>query len=360
MDTKREVVVPVSDVDGAKAVSSSTYRAVTVTGRRQWAYVERERREPAPEEVRLRVEACGVCHSDALAVDGGRPDPSVPIVPGHEIVGVIEAAGAGVATAWQVGDRVGVGFLGGQDNTCDFCRRGDFVNCEHQPLTGTDADGGYAEVAYARASGLVRIPAGLDAIAGAPLLCAGLTMFNALLSASARPGSLVAIQGIGGLGHLGVQYARALGYRVVAIARGAAKAALAAELGAHEYVDSTTTDPGHALRDLGGAAVIVATAASGASMSPLVSGLGVRGQLVVVGTAPDPIEVRTPDLMFGTHTLRGMVTGTPIENEDNLRFTLDHGVRSYNEVLPLGEAPKAYQRMISGAARFRVVLDARE
>ncbi|MEU8364576.1 alcohol dehydrogenase catalytic domain-containing protein [Nonomuraea sp. NPDC048882] len=335
----------------------STYRAFTVTGRRQFTLVERERHEPSPGQVRIRVEACGVCHTDILAVDGLRPDPSAPVVPGHEIIGVIEAAGDGVDPSWRIGDRVGVGFLGGQDNACESCRRGDFVNCSDQPQTGTAVDGGYAEVAYARATGLVRIPPGLDPLAGAPLLCAGLTVYNALISASARPGALVAVQGLGGLGHLGVQYARALGHRVVAVARGGAKAELAAQVGAHHYIDSTRTDPGAELRRLGGAAVIVATAASGASMSPLVQGLGRRGELIVVGAAPDPIQVTTSDLIFGEHVMRGSLTGTAIENEDNLRFALDHGIRSHNEVFPLSEAPKAYQHMLSGDARFRVVLD---
>lgn len=338
-------------------MSTSTYRAVTVVGRRRFEQVQRERREPPPGRVRIGVEACGICHTDVLAVEGMRPDPSVPIVPGHEIVGVIEALGSGVAPRWRVGERVGVGFLGGQDGVCEPCRRGDFVNCEDQPRTGTDVDGGYAEVTYARATGLVRIPADLDAVTGAPLLCAGLTVYNALLSASVRPGSLVAIQGIGGLGHLGIQYARALGHRVVAVARGTEKAGLAAELGAHDYIDSTAADPGQVLRRLGGAAVIVATAASGGSMSPLVAGLGPRGHLVVVGAAPDPIQVSTSDLIFGGHVVRGIVTGSSIENEDNLRFALDHGLRSHNEVFSLSEAPDAYERMISGRARFRVVLD---
>ncbi|MEW2290782.1 alcohol dehydrogenase catalytic domain-containing protein [Streptomyces sp. NPDC047841] len=341
-------------------MSGSTYRAVTVTGRRQFAVVERERHEPAPGQVRLRVDACGVCHTDVLAVEGLRQDASTPVVPGHEIIGVIEAVGPGVEPVWRPGERVGVGFLGGQCTVCDSCRRGDFVNCEDQPQTGLDTDGGYAEVAYARATGLVRLPAALDALAGAPLLCAGLTVYTALLSSAARPGSLVAVQGIGGLGHLGIQYARALGYRVVAIARGTEKSRLAAELGAHEYIDSTATDPGAALRQLGGAAVVVATAASGASMSPLVRGLGRRGQLVVVGAAPDPLEVSTTDLIFGGHVVRGSLTGSSVENEDNVRFALDQSVRSSNEVLPLSEASKAYERMLSGQARFRVVLDARK
>jgi propanol-preferring alcohol dehydrogenase len=336
-----------------------TYRAVTVTGHRRFTVEERERVDPPPGQVRIEVEACGICHTDVLAVDGLRADPGSPIVPGHEIIGVISAVGANVDESWRIGDRVGVGFLGGQDNTCESCRRGDFVTCEDQPLTGTGVDGGYAEVAYARATGLVRIPPGADARHDAPLLCAGLTVYNALLSGRARPGSVVAVQGLGGLGHLGVQYAKALGHRVVAIARGTAKAELAAELGADEYIDSTAVDPGAALRELGGAAVILATASGGSAISALVPGLARRGDLVVVGADPEPVQVRPADLIFGGHVVRGSLTGTAIENEDNLRFTLRHAIRSYNEVFPLSEAPKAYERMLSGEARFRVVLDMR-
>ncbi|MFC4021542.1 alcohol dehydrogenase [Micromonospora sp. GCM10011542] len=335
----------------------STYRAYEVSGAEKFALVERTLTEPAAGQVRLRVEACGVCHSDFLAANGVlRPDPSTPIVPGHEVVGVIDALGAGVTT-WQVGDRVGVGFLNGHCGTCEQCRRGDFVNCADQPITGTTMDGGYAEVAYARASGLVRIPDGMSAVDAAPLLCAGLTVFKALQQIDARPGALVAVQGIGGLGHLGVQYANRLGFRVAAIARGTGKAELAAQLGAEHYIDSTSEDPGAALQRLGGAAAIVATAASGESMSPLVRGLGPRGRMIVLGAAPDPISLQTSDLIFGTRTVSGSLTGSSIENEDNLAFSQHQGVRSMTEVMPLSEAPKAYGRMMAGEARFRIVLD---
>jgi len=334
----------------------STYQAVVVTGVRQFELVERELREPRPGEVRLRVEACGICHSDVLAVDGQRVDPTLPIVPGHEVVGVIDAIGTGV-TAWQVGERVGVGYLGGQCNQCDPCRRGDFVNCLDQPQTGTTVDGGYAEVAYARASGLVRVPERLSSIEAAPLLCAGLTTFNALGQVHLRPGALVAIQGIGGLGHLGLQYANRLGYRVVAIARGTDKADLAAQLGADHYIDSAAEDPGIALQKLGGAAAIIATAASGASMSPLIAGLAPRGHLVIVGAGPDPIAVRTGEMIFGGRTVTGSLTGRPIENEDNLTFSARTGIRPTIETMSFQDAPKAYERMMSGKARFRVVLD---
>lgn len=336
----------------------STYRVFRVTGRRQFQRSALEVHDPPPGQVRLRVEACGVCHSDVLAVDGRRADPTVPVVPGHEIAGVIDALGAGV-TRWGVGDRAGVGFLNGHCGECEPCRRGDFVNCRYQEQTGTTVDGGYGQVAYARASGLVRIPHGMEPTDVAPLLCAGLTAYKALLQAEARPGALVAVQGVGGVGHLAVQYAAAFGYRVVAVGRGTGKADEALRLGAETFVDSTAIDPGAALRDLGGAAAVIATAASGASMSPLVSGLAPRGRLIVVGAAPDPLEVATPNLIFGTRTILGTVTGSSIENEDSLHFARRHGIRSINEVVPLDEAPKAYERMVTGQAHYRMVLDTR-
>jgi alcohol dehydrogenase, propanol-preferring len=334
----------------------STYRAYQVTGQRQFELVERESLEPQPGHVRLRVDSCGVCHSDVLAVEGMRPDPSQPVVPGHEAVGVIAAVGADV-TGWKVGDRVGVGYLGGHCGVCVWCRHGDFVNCANQPWTGTTVDGGYAEVMYARASGLVRIPDGLTSVDASPLLCAGITTYNALQRLNAGPDALVAVQGIGGLGHLGLQYANKLGYRVAAIARGTDKAVLAEKLGAHHYIDSAAVDPAKALQELGGAVAIVATAASGASMSPLVAGLAPRGQLIVVGAADDPIEVSTADLIFGGRSIIGSLTGTSIENEANLQFSATHGVAPMTEVMSFEDAPAAYERMMSGGARFRVVLD---
>ncbi|SMD22052.1 alcohol dehydrogenase catalytic domain-containing protein [Kibdelosporangium aridum] len=316
--------------------------------------VDRDLVEPVAGHVRIKVEACGVCHSDVAAVDQlfGQTGP---VVPGHEIVGVIDAVGEGVHK-WHAGERVGVGFLGGQCGECDFCRRGDFVNCTDQPYTGTVVDGGYAEYAYARASGLARIPDGLTSLDAAPLLCAGLTTFTALRQVHARPGELVAVQGIGGLGHLAVQQAKKLGFRVAAIARGTGKAALAEQLGADVYLDATAEDPGAALQKLGGAAAILATASSGASMSPLLGGLRPRGQMMVLGLPLDPVQVDALPLIFGTRSIAGSLTGSSIENEDNLAFSVANGVLPMNEVRPWTDAPAAYEHMMSGKARFRVVL----
>lgn len=334
----------------------STYRAFEATGSHEFALVHRELHEPAPGQVRLQVLTCGVCHSDSLGAEGFRADPSQPIVPGHEIVGVIDAVGDGVS-AWRVGERVGVSFLGGQCNECDHCRRGDFIHCTDQPQTGTSVDGGYAEVVYARTSGLVRIPEGISAVDAAPLLCAGMTTYKALVGLDLRPGALVAIQGIGGLGHLGLQYARKLGYRVVAIARGPEKAPLAEQLGADHYIDSAAEDPGAALQRLGGADAIIATAANGASMSPLLGGLAPKGELVVVGAAFDPIAVSIPDLLGGARRISSFLGGTAGETEETVAFSTRNGVRAMTETMPWTEAPKAYGRMMAGDARFRIVLE---
>ena len=334
----------------------STYRAWQVTGQRQFEWVERELVEPAPDQVRIRVLACGVCHSDMVAAEGLLRDPNLPIVPGHEIVGEVDAVGDGVSRQ-KVGDRVGVGFLGGQCHECDLCRRGDFINCENQPQTGTTSDGGYAEYAYVRASGVVSVPEGLDVFDTAPLLCAGITVFNALRAADAPPGALVAVQGLGGLGHLAVQYAKGLGYRTAVIARGGAKKALAEKLGADDYIDSDSTDPASELLRRGGAAAIVATASSGASMSTLPAGLAPRGRLIVVGVDLDPINVQSVDLVFGSRTITGTLTGSSIDNEDNLRFSTAAGIQPLIEVMPLDDAPAAYERMMAGQARLRIVLN---
>ncbi|MEV4414681.1 alcohol dehydrogenase catalytic domain-containing protein [Catellatospora sp. NPDC049609] len=332
----------------------TTYRAVEVAPDGSLRLAERELVDPAPGHVRIKVEACGVCHTDAFAVHP-HPDDEPARVPGHEIAGRIDALGEGV-TRWNVGDRAGVGYLGGHDGVCDPCRRGDFTGCQDQPVTGVTVDGGYAEYVYARQSGLVRLPEQLSAVAAAPLLCAGFTTYNALLKAGVRAGSLVAVQGIGGLGHLGVQYARRMGARVVAIARGTGKEELSRQLGAHDYVDSTAGDVGAALQALGGADVVLATAVSGASMTALIPGLARGGTLMVVGASFEPMEVTPFALLSGVIRITGQITGSAIENEDNLRFSVDQDVAAMIEQAPLADAAAAYDRMMSGKARFRMVL----
>jgi D-arabinose 1-dehydrogenase-like Zn-dependent alcohol dehydrogenase len=335
----------------------ASYRAYQVTGRRNFELVDRELVDPADGQVRIRTLACGVCHSDVLAVEGQRANPAQAVVPGHEVVGVIDAVGAGVQDGWRIGDRVGLGFLGGQCGRCEHCRRGDFVYCSDQPQPGTTVDGGYAEVVYARESGLVRVPAAFDPLCAAPLLCAGVTVFNALRAGQAPPNTLVAVQGLGGLGHLGVQYAKKMGYRVAAIARGTDKADLAAALGADHYIDSSAQDVATALNELGGATAIIATASSGSSMAGLVAGLRPRGRLVVVGASDEPMPVHTADLIFGGRSIVGSLTGSAIDNEDNLDFSHTRAIAPMIESVPFTDAPKAYERMMSGLARFRVVLD---
>ncbi|MEU4195928.1 alcohol dehydrogenase [Kribbella sp. NPDC026611] len=333
-----------------------SYRAIEAGADGAFRLVERELTEPGPGQVRIAVEACGVCHSDVVGVHNlfGNHPAGTAIVPGHEVVGRIDALGAGITT-WSGGQRVGVGYLAGPCGVCAECRRGDFVYCTNQPITGDTIDGGYAEYLIAPASGLVAVPEELDAAEAAPLLCAGITVFNGLRKGGARPGELIAVQGIGGLGHLAIQYAAKLGLRVVAIARGEDKRELALKLGATEYLDSSAVDPGKALQALGGAGVIVATAASGASMTPLVDGLGIRGKLIVLGAAGDPIEVSTSALLGG-RTIEGSLTGSPSENEQSLAFALSNDVRPMVERVPLERAAEAYERMLSGAARFRMVL----
>ena len=335
----------------------ATYRAYEVSGQGNFKLVERTAVDPSPNSVRVRVEACGVCHSDALAVYGMfRPDPADPIIPGHEIAGVIEAVGSNV-TSWHVGDRVGVPFLNGPCYQCDNCRRGEFVSCTDQPLTGTTIDGGYSEIVYARASGLVRLPDEISSIEAAPLLCAGITVYQALLDLDLRPEALVAVQGIGGLGHLGIQFAAKLGYRVAAIGRGTAKTQLAADLGAEIYIDSTTENTAAVLQGLGGAAAALVTGASVAGVEEVLTGLAPKGRLVVAGAGPEPMSIQAGNLLFPVRTINGTMTGTAIENEDQLSFAVRHDIRSMNEVMPLSEAPKAFERMLSGDVRFRVVLD---
>jgi alcohol dehydrogenase, propanol-preferring len=333
----------------------STYRVIEVGPDGELRPSQRPHLEPAPGQVRIRVQTCGICHTDSVAVHE-HPASEEGRVPGHEVVGIIDAIGENVRR-WEVGDRVGVGFLGGHCGVCDPCRRGHFVACTDQPQTGVTVDGGYAEVLYARASGLVAIPAELTSQEAAPLLCAGFTTFNALLKGQATAGDLVAIQGIGGLGHLGIQYAAKMGLRVAAVARGTAKSELALQLGAHHYIDAAATPSGEALKELGGAQVIVATAASGSSMTPLLGGLVPGGRLVVVGASEEPLSVTPLELIFGDVNIGGSLTGSSIENEDNLTFAATQGIRALIEPAKLDEASDAYKRMMNGDARFRMVLD---
>ena len=333
----------------------ATYRAIHVDSDGSLQPTRKTLAEPAAGQVRIAVESCGVCHSDSAAVHP-HPATEVGVVPGHEAVGRIDAVGADV-TGWSVGDRVGVGFLGGHCGVCGPCRRGRFVACADQPRTGITVDGGYAEYLYARQSGLVSIPEQLSSTDASPLLCAGFTTYNALLKARLKPGDLVAVQGIGGLGHLGVQYARKMGATVVAIARGAGKADLARGFGAHHYIDSSATDVGAELARLGGADIVLATAASGSSMTALIPGLANPGLLMVVGASSEPIEISPLSLIFNGATVAGSLTGSSIENEDNLRFAVQHGVSAMIEEASLDDAPTAYARMMSGAARFRMVLN---
>jgi D-arabinose 1-dehydrogenase-like Zn-dependent alcohol dehydrogenase len=317
--------------------------------------VEREIPQPGPGQVRIRVQACGVCHSDVITKDGLFPGINYPRVPGHEIAGVIDETGAGV-TQWKKGQRVGVGWHGGQDGTCLACRRGDFANCANVKICGISYDGGYAEFMVAPVEAVARMPESLDAAEAGPLMCAGITTFNALRHSGAVPSDLVAIQGIGGLGHLGIQFAQKFGYRVAAIGRGPENAALAKKLGASVYIDSAATDVAAELQKLGGASVILATAPSGKAMSSLVGGLGNNGTLMIVGAPPDPMEVQVLQLILGRKGIRGWSAGIPTDSEDTLRFAELTGVRPMIEKYPLAKAAEAYARMMSGRAEFRVVL----
>jgi D-arabinose 1-dehydrogenase-like Zn-dependent alcohol dehydrogenase len=317
--------------------------------------VEREIPQPGAGHVRIRVLACGVCHSDVVTKEGLFPGISYPRVPGHEVAGVIDELGEGVKE-WKKGERVGVGWHGGQDGTCLACRRGDFINCVNAKVCGVSYDGGYQEYMVAPVDAVAHMPESLDAAEAAPLMCAGITTFNALRRNGALPSDLVAVQGIGGLGHLGVQFAKKFGYRVAAVGRGPGNAALAKKLGADVYIDSAATDPAVELQKLGGASVIVATATSGKAMSSLIGGLGVNGTLLVVGAPTDPIEVPPIQLLFGRKRIQGWSAGIPTDSEDTLRFAEMTGVRPMIEKYPLAKAAEGYARMMSGKAEFRVVL----
>ena len=317
--------------------------------------VERDIPEPGPGQVRVTVEACGICHSDALVKEGLWPGLQYPRVPGHEIAGRLDALGVGV-TAWKKGDRVGVGWHGGHDFVCDECRRGDFAMCVNRKVTGIDSDGGYAEYLIAPAEALAAIPNGLPAEEAGPFMCAGVTVFNALRNSGARPRDLVAVQGIGGLGHLGVQYARKMGFKTVALGRGKDKEALAKQLGAHHYIDSSAVDTVAELQKLGGARVILATAPSAKAISEVVGGLGVNGNLVIPAAPNDPLTVSVMPLMMGRRQISGWYSGTARDSQDTLEFSALSDVHPMIEKFPLSRVAEAYERMHSGKVRFRVVL----
>ncbi len=316
--------------------------------------VERPIPEPGAGSVRIRVEACGICHSDSLTKEGTYAGIQYPRVPGHEVAGVIDAVGAGVA-GWRPGQRVGVGWNGGYCGHCDPCRRGDFFACVTGQVTGITQDGGYAEYMIAPMSAVARMPAELEPVEAAPLMCAGLTTFNALRNSGAKPGDVVAVLGLGGLGHLGVQYAAKMGFKTVGIACGKDKEPLARQLGASAYIDSQAQDPAAALLELGGAKVILATATSGEAMSAVQGGLAVNGTLLVIGAAAS-IQVSPVWLLSGRRSIKGWYSGTSIDTQDTLAFSAESGVRSMNETFALERASEAYDRMMSGKARFRVVL----
>ena len=317
--------------------------------------VEREIPNPSAGEVRIKVQACGVCHSDVVTKEGLLPGIAYPRVPGHEVVGVIDELGAGV-TQWKNGQRVGVGWHGGQDGTCPSCRRGDFGTCANLKICGVSYDGGYQEYMVAPVEALAAMPESLDAAEAGPLMCAGVTTFNALRHSGAMPSDLVAVQGIGGLGHLGIQFAKHFGYRVAAVGRGPENAALAKKLGAHVYIDSAAIDAAAELQKLGGARAILATAPSAKAMSSIVGGLGANGVLVVVGAPAEPMELSVLPLIFGRRRIQGWPSGIPTDSEDTLRFSELTGVRPMIETYPLEKAGEAYARMMSGKAQFRVVL----
>src|ERR1051325_9749149 len=322
--------------------------------KRPFEIVERPIPQPTPGTVRIKVAACGICHSDALVKEGLWPGIQYPRVPGHEVAGTIDAVGEGV-TRWKVGQRVGVGWNGGYCGQCDHCRRGNLFACETQQVTGISFDGGYGEYMIAPASAVARFPDELPAADAAPLLCAGVTTFNALRNSGARPGDVVAVLGLGGLGHLGVQYAAKCGFKTVAIARGKDKEPLARQLGAAIYIDSQSQDPAAELQKLGGANVILSTVTVGDAMSAVQGGLAIKGTLMVIGAA-GPVQVSPLMLLMGNRSVKGWYSGTAIDSQDTLTFSARAGVRSMNEIFPLDRVNEAYERMASGKARFRVVL----
>jgi D-arabinose 1-dehydrogenase-like Zn-dependent alcohol dehydrogenase len=321
----------------------------------EFELVEREIPAPGPGEVRIKVNACGICFSDHLVKDGAWPGLTYPRVPGHEVAGVIDEVGPGVAQ-WKSGDRVGVGWHGGHDFVCPSCRRGDFVTCANQAITGLNRDGGYAQYMLARHEAVASMPEGLDGADAAPLLCAGVTTFNSLRNSGARAGDLVAVLGIGGLGHLGIQYAARSGYRAVAVGRGPQNAALAKELGAFAYIDSKASNAAEELRRLGGAKVVLATAPNAKAIAELIDGLSVGGKLLVVGAPFEPMEVSIVQLLMARRAIQGWPSGTAMDSQETLEFSAFAGVRPMIEKYPLAKVRDAYERMSSGHAEFRVVL----
>jgi D-arabinose 1-dehydrogenase-like Zn-dependent alcohol dehydrogenase len=338
------------------AVEVTTMKVAQVCGPgADFQVVEREIPEPQAGHVRIKVQACGVCHSDVLTKEGLWPGIQYPRIPGHEVAGMVDEVGAGVS-AWRKGQRVGVGWHGGHDNTCRECSRGDFGNCQNMKIAGISYDGGYQEYMIAPIEALVSLSDTLSDVDAAPLLCAGVTTYNALRHSGALPGDLVAVQGIGGLGHLGIQFGQKFGYKVAAIGRGSENESLAKKLGASVYIDSQTTKPAEELQKLGGARVIMATAPNSKAMSELIDGLRPNGKLLVIGAAFDPIEVTPIQLITGSKTIQGWASGTPADSEDTVRFAELTGVRPMIETYPLEKAAEAYARMMSGKAQFRVVL----
>ncbi len=318
--------------------------------------VEREIPEPGAGSVRLKVQACGICHSDSVTKEGLWPGIEYPRVPGHEVAGTIDAVGAAVAP-WKIGQRVGVGWHGGHCGYCDSCRRGDFVTCRvAAQVPGITYDGGYADYMIAPAGALALIPDDLSATEAGPLMCAGITTYNSLRNSGARPGDVVAVLGVGGLGHLGVQFAARMGFKTVAIARGKDKEPMARELGARHYVDSQSQNAADELAKLGGAKVILATVTSGKAMSAVLGGLGVNGKLIMLGVADEPLEVPSNLLISGRRSIVGWPSGTSIDSQETMAFSALAGVRPMTEAFPLERAAEAYERMMSGKARFRVVL----
>ncbi len=321
----------------------------------EFELVEREIPRPGAGEVRIKVQACGVCHSDAATKEGAFPWIKYPRVPGHEVAGVVDEVGEGVLE-WKRGDRVGAGWHGGHCFVCESCRRGEFITCKNEQINGVTRDGGYGQYMIARHEALALIPEGLDGAEAGPLMCAGITTFNSLRHSGAGPGDLVAVQGIGGLGHLGIQFAAKFGYRVAGIGRGPENEVLAKRLGASVYIDSKNTNAAEELQKLGGARVILATAPNAKAMGELVGGLGVGGELLCVGVPQEPLEVSLAALIMGKRNVQGWPSGTAMDSEDTLRFSAYSGVRAMIEKYPLAKVNEAYARMISGKAEFRVVL----